>query len=404
MVRLRLTISGYVAIVTIAGLGAAGALFAVADWSEFSASPELASFLLVLVIVGELFPVAVTFRNERQEITTSTTFVFALLLMFGPGPAVAAQLIASALADAKNQKPWWKATFNLGQYALSWIATAIVLYLVDGPYRYVGAGSFTASRLLAFVLAATTFFLCNMTLIAVAVALAEQLPVGTYIRRGFGFYGLCSLILFSLVPIVVIVARERPVLMPLLLAPILAVYRTAKIAAENEHQAQYDYLTDLPNRILLFERVHQAIAERPDTPFAIFLFDLDHFKEVNDTLGHQVGDQLLTRIGDRLVASVGPTDTVARLGGDEFAVVTAIDGSTEEERTVSAAGRVRGGHWCLRQVVPDRRAHLRDRGEHRDRTVSRPRTPCRGALAASRRRDVPGQGSRERHRDLPEGS
>ena len=133
MVRLRLTISGYVAIVTIAGLGAAALLFAVADWSELSASPALAAFLLVLVVVGELFPVAVTFRNERQEITTSTTFVFALLLMFGPGPAVAAQLIASALADAKNRKPWWKATFNLGQYALSWIATGIVLYLVDRP-------------------------------------------------------------------------------------------------------------------------------------------------------------------------------------------------------------------------------------------------------------------------------
>jgi hypothetical protein len=84
VVRLRLTISAYVAIVTIVGLGAAGALFAIADWSEFSASPELASFLFVLVIVGELFPVTVTFRNERQEVTTSTTFVFALLLMFGP--------------------------------------------------------------------------------------------------------------------------------------------------------------------------------------------------------------------------------------------------------------------------------------------------------------------------------
>ena len=336
MARLRLTISGYVAIVTIVGLGAAAVLFRVADWSELSDSPELAVFLFVLVVAGELFPVAVTFRNERQEITTSTTFVFAMLLIFGPGPAVAAQLIASVLADARNRKPWWKATFNLGQYALSWIATGAVLYFVDGPYRYVGATSFTTPRLLAFVLGATTFFLCNMTLIAVAVALAQQLPVGPYIRRGFAFYGLSSLILFSLVPIVVVVARERAVLVPLLLAPILAVYRTAKIAAENEHQAQYDHLTDLPNRILLFERVRQAIAERPDTPFAIFLFDLDHFKEVNDTLGHQVGDQLLTSIGERLVASVGPTDTVARLGGDEFAVVTAIDGSTEQERTASA--------------------------------------------------------------------
>ena len=99
-------------------------------------------------MLGELFPVRVTFRNERQEITTSTTFVFALLLMFGPGPAVAAQLLASAIADAKNRKAWWKATFNLGQYALSWIATAIVLVLPSaGRTSSSGRGPSRAPRL-----------------------------------------------------------------------------------------------------------------------------------------------------------------------------------------------------------------------------------------------------------------
>jgi diguanylate cyclase (GGDEF)-like protein len=170
----------------------------------------------------------------------------------------------------------------------------------------------------------------------VAVALAQQLPLWPHLRRGFGFYGLSSMILFSLVPIVVIIASERAAFMPLLLAPILAVYRTAQIATEKEHQAQYDSLTDLPNRVLLYERVAQSITERPNVPFAVFLIDLDHFKEVNDTLGHQVGDQLLATIGKRLAANVAPTDTVARLGGDEFAVVVTIDGGTEQERTRSA--------------------------------------------------------------------
>ncbi len=340
MRRLRLTISTYVAIVTIAGFVAAGIVLSVADWSQFRDRPSLAVFLCAVVVAGELFPVTVNFRNERQEITTSTTFVFALLLMFGGGTALVAQLLASAIADTRNRKTWWKATFNLGQYALSWIATASVLHLASGSHRYLGAASFTTAHLLAVGAAAVTFFLCNMTLIAVAVALAQRLPVGPHLWRGFGFYGLSSLILFSLVPIVVVIASERPILVPLLLAPILAVYRTAQIATEKEHQAQYDYLTDLPNRILLFERVEQAIAERPNTPFAVLLIDLDHFKEVNDTLGHQVGDQLLSTIGERLVANVAATDTVARLGGDEFAVVIAIDGSDEDERTLSARAAV----------------------------------------------------------------
>ena len=336
MSRLRPSISSYVAIVTIAGLAAAGTVLWRARWSDFLIDPALAAFLVVLVVIGELFPVTVSFRNERQEITTSTSFVFALLLMFGAGPALIAQLLASVIADSLNRKTWWKAAFNLGQYALSWIATATVLALLTGGHQFVGAKSFTSAHLAALAIAAMTFFLCNMTLIAVAVALVQRLPIGPHLRRGFGFYGLSSLILFSLVPIVVIIASERPVLMPLLLAPILAVYRAAQIATEKEHQAQYDYLTDLPNRILLFERVQQTIQERPHMPFAVFLIDLDHFKEVNDTLGHQVGDQLLSTIGGRLVTTLGPDDTVARLGGDEFAVMVPIEGEDEDERTASA--------------------------------------------------------------------
>jgi diguanylate cyclase (GGDEF)-like protein/PAS domain S-box-containing protein len=94
-------------------------------------------------------------------------------------------------------------------------------------------------------------------------------------------------------------------------------------------QAQYDALTGLPNRTLLSERLEEAFQGSP-TPFALLLLDLDNFKEVNDTLGHQAGDTVLHEIGVRLQARVRPTDTVARLGGDEFAVLlpeTTVDGA-----------------------------------------------------------------------------
>lgn len=84
--------------------------------------------------------------------------------------------------------------------------------------------------------------------------------------------------------------------------------------------AHYDALTGLPNRTLLSERAQQAIrvAQEGNTPLALIFLDLDHFKHVNDSLGHRVGDALLVEIAKRLRAVVRDKDTVSRLGGDEF--------------------------------------------------------------------------------------
>jgi diguanylate cyclase (GGDEF)-like protein len=90
-----------------------------------------------------------------------------------------------------------------------------------------------------------------------------------------------------------------------------------------KHQALSDALTGLPNRTLLYDRTGQAMrqADRELVPAALALIDLDRFKEVNDTLGHHYGDQLLVQVGERLQAALRKVDTVARLGGDEFAVL-----------------------------------------------------------------------------------
>ncbi len=89
------------------------------------------------------------------------------------------------------------------------------------------------------------------------------------------------------------------------------------------HHALHDPLTGLPNRTLLLERVEQALrrSRRTSESVAFLLMDLDHFKEVNDTHGHQVGDQLLQEIAHRLHRLMRTSDTAARLSGDEFAIL-----------------------------------------------------------------------------------
>jgi diguanylate cyclase (GGDEF)-like protein len=99
-----------------------------------------------------------------------------------------------------------------------------------------------------------------------------------------------------------------------------------KIEAEERllHEVLHDPLTDLPNRRLFAERLRHAIdwgQRHPDGQSAVVYLDLDRFKVVNDTLGHNIGDQLLIEVAQRLTASIRNVDTVARMGGDEFAIL-----------------------------------------------------------------------------------
>lgn len=96
-----------------------------------------------------------------------------------------------------------------------------------------------------------------------------------------------------------------------------------KAEAQVLRLAYFDPLTDLPNRLLFQDRLNQALAlaRRQIRLVAVHFFDLDHFKDINDSLGHAVGDALLKAVGERLKCSIRASDSVARLGGDEFAIL-----------------------------------------------------------------------------------
>lgn len=115
------------------------------------------------------------------------------------------------------------------------------------------------------------------------------------------------------------------------------VTEARSMAMKMAHLAQHDFLTQLPNRVLLNDRIAQAIslAERSGNAIALMFLDLDHFKCINDSLGHAAGDQLLQAVAQRLSACVRNSDTVSRNGGDEFVVLLA-EGRNMQDASVTA--------------------------------------------------------------------
>jgi len=101
------------------------------------------------------------------------------------------------------------------------------------------------------------------------------------------------------------------------------ITESKRMADRVNYMAHHDHLTGLPNRALMQDRLTQAIlrAQRNKKKVALFMLDVDHFKRINDTMGHAEGDALLAAMARRLLASVRESDTVARVGGDEFVVI-----------------------------------------------------------------------------------
>ena len=162
--------------------------------------------------------------------------------------------------------------------------------------------------------------------------------------------------------------------------------------------ATRDALTGLPNRLLLNERLAQAIAhaKRSGRRVGVLFIDLDRFKNVNDTLGHRIGDELLKAVSAALTAALRDTDLLARLGGDEFMVV--VEDFDEPAMLGEIARKLLRGR---RPAVQDRGArHLRDLVDRHQR-LSRRFGRSGRAPEARGRRDVSLEGARAQHVPVP---
>ncbi|MFI6298154.1 putative bifunctional diguanylate cyclase/phosphodiesterase [Nonomuraea sp. NPDC050790] len=293
--------------------------------------------LAVLVVLGELRPVMVSSAASVGGTYPSTMFTFAVLLHFGLPVAVLMQVVGVVMNGVVTRKAWHRVLFNVGQSTLALTAAAVVLGvfgIVPTPeVPWVPGGA----DLVPIALSGVAYFVTRATLVCGAVALHERRSVVRVMRATAGPQSLVYTALLGLAPLVVVVMSHSPGLVPLFVAPLAAVYFTATLSMRRDHQALHDELTGLPNRKMLIVSTEEALAEaREGERVGLFLLDLDRFKEVNDTMGHPVGDRLLQMVAHRLLHSVRPGDVVARLGGDEFAVLLPSIRDAHAAREVAA--------------------------------------------------------------------
>jgi len=134
------------------------------------------------------------------------------------------------------------------------------------------------------------------------------------------------------------VSARRMDQLTLCLALMSGISERRRSEARTRHLAEHDFLTDLPNRVLLLDRLSLALAaaRRKGSMLAILFLDLDRFKNINDTLGHHIGDLLLKEVAARLVKCVRGADTVSRQGGDEFVILLNDIGGIDQAAHVAA--------------------------------------------------------------------
>ncbi|KKK07855.1 bifunctional diguanylate cyclase/phosphodiesterase [Micromonospora sp. HK10] len=311
---------------------------------RLSAMPAAFWTMAALAVACDARPFLPPGRRAGSAVFPSTCFTFAILLGWGLGPAVAVQAVAVAVSGWRMGHAPWRTAFNAAQYACALAAAYAVTRL--GPGGLFDGGRLRWTDVVVVGAATAAWFAVNYALVSSAIRLRFGDRWWPTVRLGLAYELLSTGSLLLLAPVLVAAARASAALIPLVLVPLFAVYRMARLSAEREQLAALDPLTGLPNRKALLTEVAEQVhlhAERaargePDGQLALLLLDLDRFKHVNDALGHAVGDRLLVEVSARLAAVVGEGELLARLGGDEFALV--VPGITGAEQARERAGRV----------------------------------------------------------------
>ena len=190
--------------------------------------------LAVAVLIGEMFPIKVRRDGVVDEVTTSTTFAFALMLGWGTASGIAALIVASAIGDLRQRKSLLRVAFNASQYAVSLGIAGLLYYGLGGAGNALSDGvSSSAAQLVPLVAASLAFFALNELLAAVAVSLAGGVPVLHHLKRNLAFDAAMAAALLATAPVVIVMVDHSPLLLPVVAFPVVTVYVGARAMLKN---------------------------------------------------------------------------------------------------------------------------------------------------------------------------
>jgi diguanylate cyclase (GGDEF)-like protein len=351
---------------------------------------DMRFLLLTIITVIISSRISVQIPRFDTNITVSDTFIFLAILLYGGEAGIflaGAEGLCSGVRISKSKKPV-TILFSGAVMALSTFITVWVTRFAFGPneelYRLTPSLLLTALSTMALVQ-----YISNTGMVAVVLASKNNQPLWATWNKHYLWSSITYIIGAAAAGVTVLFVNTIGFYAMLVTLPIISIIyftyhkyledikatseqaeqaereraeqaerhvaelsehiaeqeRISKALQESKehfrHAAFHDALTGLPNRALLADHLKLAIERakrREDHLFAVLFLDLDRFKNINDSLGHTIGDQLLIAIARRVEGCLRPMDTVARLGGDEFAIL--LDGLEDFSHAIHVAERV----------------------------------------------------------------
>lgn len=317
---------GFRTIVTVSTLvGLAFGLVWVQVMTEISAPIRAGDWLAFVVaavalVVCERTPASWIRFGPIGVVTPIWLFGFAMLLLGSPSITIGIAALAASLHAVRYDALPSDVVARVASTAFSLAAAGLVLTTLDPadtPTRLADRSWAWAG---AVALAGVSIVVLNAFTAALWLSARRRSSFVALLRHGLASRVTAEGALLSLAPVWVIALDLNPVLLPLLGITTILVLRSTRHAFERAHEARHDQLTGLLNRRAFISAVDDALESRPRRA-VVMLMDLNGFKDVNDRLGHQMGDALLVAFADRLESARPDNSSAARLGGDEFAVL-----------------------------------------------------------------------------------
>jgi diguanylate cyclase (GGDEF)-like protein len=304
------------------------------------------------VLCASRFPFVIgSAARGYATLSASAAFALALDSRFGFAAAAVALAAGTAACDVAMRKTPVRVAGNTAQFVCSLAAGHVLLTAAAGS---PGQSRGVPLRLFAGLWAgAAAFYLVNLLLVSSMHAHVHRTPLLAEWRESLIEHTVLSAALFACTPLFVTALQAAPFVLPLTLAPLLLAQLTSLIAHDRDLDANTDPLTDLPNRRGWLAEARTR-GERPGSLTAVLAIDLNRFKTVNDTHGHDIGDELLRAVSARLAQAVRTGDVVARFGGDEFVVLLpAVADTREAEQIAARVQSALAGPWQIRELTLD---------------------------------------------------